>query len=335
MPLPRVEGEAARWLERAEKSLQSDHTAEALRCYGRALRLEPENPTVLMSHALACLQMNRHQESEAITRKVLDLNPGEMLKATAYAALIEALRGEGRYREGNRFGVLLLDEGTSNFAQTIAYYEMAYNLAEMEEDLDQALDYAQRSLELAPDELKEFPLAALGMGALQAAGVRSGGRLPAALDRARALAHDAHPPGHGAARAGLRRAGAHGAARSAPAGRAHGVAAGEDDGVPARLDPVVRGARAPAGRVSAGGAAADFSKESEIAMRWSGFYLFTTREDPGDAEVVSHRLMARAGMLRKLAAGIYVYSPLALADAGEARGDRPFRDEPGRRRRAA
>ena len=47
-------------------------------------------------------------------------------------------------------------------------------------------------------------------------------------------------------------------------------------------------------------------------MRWSRFYLFTTREDPGDAEVVSHRLMARSGMLRKLAAGIYVYAPLAL-----------------------
>jgi prolyl-tRNA synthetase len=45
-------------------------------------------------------------------------------------------------------------------------------------------------------------------------------------------------------------------------------------------------------------------------MRWSRYYLFTTREDPGDAEVVSHRLMARAGMLRKLAAGIYVYAPL-------------------------
>jgi prolyl-tRNA synthetase len=47
-------------------------------------------------------------------------------------------------------------------------------------------------------------------------------------------------------------------------------------------------------------------------MRWSRYYLFTTREDPGDAEVVSHRLMARAGMIRKLAAGIYVYAPLAL-----------------------
>jgi prolyl-tRNA synthetase len=47
-------------------------------------------------------------------------------------------------------------------------------------------------------------------------------------------------------------------------------------------------------------------------QRWSRYYLFTTREEPGDAEVVSHRLMARAGMLRKLAAGIYVYAPLLL-----------------------
>ena len=45
-------------------------------------------------------------------------------------------------------------------------------------------------------------------------------------------------------------------------------------------------------------------------MRWSQFYLFTTREVPADAEVVSHQLMARAGMIRKLAAGIYSYLPL-------------------------
>jgi tetratricopeptide (TPR) repeat protein len=93
---------------------------------------------------------------------VLDLNPGEMLKATAYAALIEALRSQGKFREGNRVGELLLSEGQSNFAKTIAYYEMACNLAEMEEDLDSALDYAKRSVELSPDELKQFPLAALG-----------------------------------------------------------------------------------------------------------------------------------------------------------------------------
>jgi len=43
--------------------------------------------------------------------------------------------------------------------------------------------------------------------------------------------------------------------------------------------------------------------------RWSGYYLHTTREVPSDAEVVSHQLMARAGMIKKLAAGIYTYLP--------------------------
>jgi prolyl-tRNA synthetase len=45
-------------------------------------------------------------------------------------------------------------------------------------------------------------------------------------------------------------------------------------------------------------------------MRWSRFYLYTTREVPNDAEVVSHQLMVRAGMIKKVAAGIYSYLPL-------------------------
>ena len=44
-------------------------------------------------------------------------------------------------------------------------------------------------------------------------------------------------------------------------------------------------------------------------MRWSRYYLFTTREVPNDAEVVSHQLMIRAGMLKKVAAGVYTYLP--------------------------
>jgi prolyl-tRNA synthetase len=47
-------------------------------------------------------------------------------------------------------------------------------------------------------------------------------------------------------------------------------------------------------------------------MRLSKFHLFTVREDPADAEVASHRLMLRAGMIRKLASGIYIWSPLGL-----------------------
>jgi len=47
-------------------------------------------------------------------------------------------------------------------------------------------------------------------------------------------------------------------------------------------------------------------------MRLSRFHLATTREAPADAEIVSHKLMLRAGMIRKLASGIYTWSPLGL-----------------------
>jgi prolyl-tRNA synthetase len=45
-------------------------------------------------------------------------------------------------------------------------------------------------------------------------------------------------------------------------------------------------------------------------MRWSRSFIHTLRQDPSDAEVVSHRLMTRAGMISKVAAGIYTYLPL-------------------------
>src|SRR6184192_514400 len=47
-------------------------------------------------------------------------------------------------------------------------------------------------------------------------------------------------------------------------------------------------------------------------MRWSQYFLYTLREDPADADVISQKLMMRAGMLRKVAAGIYSYLPLGL-----------------------
>ena len=45
-------------------------------------------------------------------------------------------------------------------------------------------------------------------------------------------------------------------------------------------------------------------------MRLSKSLVPTLREVPADAEALSHRLMLRAGMVRQLAAGIYVYLPL-------------------------
>ena len=46
-------------------------------------------------------------------------------------------------------------------------------------------------------------------------------------------------------------------------------------------------------------------------MRWSKTFIHTLRQDPSDAEVVSHRLLIRAGFIAKVAAGIYNYLPLA------------------------
>jgi len=50
----------------------------------------------------------------------------------------------------------------------------------------------------------------------------------------------------------------------------------------------------------------------KASMRLSEAFIPTLREDPGEAEIVSHRLMIRAGMIRKTAAGIYTYLPLGL-----------------------
>ena len=47
-------------------------------------------------------------------------------------------------------------------------------------------------------------------------------------------------------------------------------------------------------------------------MRTSQFPLQTVKETPADAEIASHRLMLRAGMIRKLAAGLYTWLPLGL-----------------------
>ncbi len=47
-------------------------------------------------------------------------------------------------------------------------------------------------------------------------------------------------------------------------------------------------------------------------MKLSQFYLTTTKEAPAEAEIVSHQLMMRAGMIKKLGAGIYTWMPLGV-----------------------
>ena len=47
-------------------------------------------------------------------------------------------------------------------------------------------------------------------------------------------------------------------------------------------------------------------------MKASQFLISTLKEAPSDAEVVSHKLMMRAGLIKRLGAGIYNYLPMGL-----------------------
>ncbi|MBW2290420.1 MAG: proline--tRNA ligase, partial [Deltaproteobacteria bacterium] len=47
-------------------------------------------------------------------------------------------------------------------------------------------------------------------------------------------------------------------------------------------------------------------------MRWSQAFIPTLRDDPADAEAVSHKLLVRAGYIRQLSSGIYSLLPLGL-----------------------
>ena len=54
-------------------------------------------------------------------------------------------------------------------------------------------------------------------------------------------------------------------------------------------------------------------------MRTSQFLLSTLKETPSDAVVISHQLMLRAGMIRKLASGLYTWLPMACACCARSR----------------
>lgn len=47
-------------------------------------------------------------------------------------------------------------------------------------------------------------------------------------------------------------------------------------------------------------------------MRARSFFISTLKEAPSDADIVSQQLMIRAGMIKKLAAGVYTYMPMGL-----------------------
>jgi pentatricopeptide repeat protein len=157
-----VEGPAAAELSEAEALATNGNYVEALDHYRRASQEDPENVNILMPYALLCSHLDLNGEAIAVARRILKHKPTEVVAAAAYTTLVEALRAEGNFKEANRALEEMLREYSSNYTKSIAYYEKAYNLAEMEESLDEALESAQLALRYSPKELRQFPLAALG-----------------------------------------------------------------------------------------------------------------------------------------------------------------------------
>ncbi len=160
--LPRVDGPGATAFRDAEDSAARGYLERAQELYRQAMRAEPRNPTIRVSFALLSASMGRWKEAIAACREVLAADPEDVVAAAACSTLSEALRAEGRPREAAEFLREFLDQHPSKTAQAVGYYELATSLAESGEDLDLALDYAGRALAAAPEELKPYPLAALG-----------------------------------------------------------------------------------------------------------------------------------------------------------------------------
>ncbi|HVT03673.1 MAG TPA: tetratricopeptide repeat protein [Thermoanaerobaculia bacterium] len=157
-----IEGPAAAEFTKGEGLASGGNYKEALDHYRRAAQLDPNNVNVLIPFALLCSHLDLNGEAIAVAKRILKQKPPEVVAAAAYTTLVEALRAEGNYKEGNRLLEQMLAESESNYARSIAYYEKAYNLAEMGENLEEALESAKLSLKFSPKELKQFPLAALG-----------------------------------------------------------------------------------------------------------------------------------------------------------------------------
>ncbi|MBT6804752.1 MAG: proline--tRNA ligase, partial [Verrucomicrobia bacterium] len=47
-------------------------------------------------------------------------------------------------------------------------------------------------------------------------------------------------------------------------------------------------------------------------MRWSQTFVPTLKETPSEAEIASHKLLLRAGLIRKLTGGLYTFLPMGL-----------------------
>lgn len=157
-----LEGPAAGEFAHAEELADRGMHKEALEHYRKAALIEPDNVRILVPFALLCSHLDMNAEAISLAERILQQKPPEIVAAAACIALVEAMRAEGNFKDGNRLLEEMIATFQTNYAKSIAYYEKAYNLAEMGESLEEALEAAKLALRYSPKELRQFPLGALG-----------------------------------------------------------------------------------------------------------------------------------------------------------------------------
>jgi tetratricopeptide (TPR) repeat protein len=160
--LPRVDGPGAELYREAEQTAAGGQLRRALHLYRQAMGAEPGNSTIRISFAMLAARLGQWPDAVTACREVLAGEPEDVVAAAAISTLAESLRADGKSSEAARLVREFLETHSSKTAQTVGYYELATSLADSGEDLDAALDYAGKALSVAPDELKPYPLAALG-----------------------------------------------------------------------------------------------------------------------------------------------------------------------------
>ena len=158
-----------RLVGRAETALEDGDPNRALDLYWEALRSAPGQPELQATAALLASALGRTREAVAHAHAILRDRPeGSPYLAAGIVALLESLRHAGRLRTARRLARHLYEEENNDpLARALAAYELALVESELGENLSAARDLAREALEIAPRELRHYPLAALGSIALK------------------------------------------------------------------------------------------------------------------------------------------------------------------------
>jgi tetratricopeptide (TPR) repeat protein len=161
--------DSAHLVRRAETALEEGDPQDALDWYAKALESAPGQPELQATAALLASALGRIRDAIKYAHTILRERPQDSpYQAAAVVALLESLRHAGRLRAARRIATRLCqDEDIDELARGMATYELAVTESELGDNLAAARDLARDALEIAPRELRHYPLAALGSIALK------------------------------------------------------------------------------------------------------------------------------------------------------------------------